>query len=357
MDRRLGVAPTQAAALLLAQASKSREKPRKAVHRLADLTLALSSLPLHRLPLSADSIELLQSAGLRRIGEVLALPRTDLATRLGEAQQRALDQLLGHTPEVWQAWQPPMVYRRRFDFAEPIETTQALLFPLRGLIADCLAWLRARQLAVQHFEILLRDTRRRLVRQPLGLLAPTQDEARLLLVLREQLDRLRVEDPITEVTLVVERFEPLDPDQDGLFGEGSRAKDHRQRLALTERLIARLGATAVRSVVVGTDARPEAATLIQTGVGAGGGRGSEATPAEPPPHPRHPPRPLWLLKTPKPIAAPLLRSTAERLELGWWQGDAPPRDYHLAEDAQQRLCWVYRHPDDPEQWWLHGLWQ
>ncbi len=340
--RRLAVAPTQSAAYLLACAYP---RPRAPVRRVQDLPAALAPLPLEHLPLDEDALALLQGAGLRRIGEVLALPPTSLAERIGPEAQLSLQRLLGQAPELWSRWEPPQHYRRRFDFAEPIEHSEALLFPLKTLLVEFVRYLKARNCAIQQFSLRMVDTRKRVLQHPVGLLAPTQDGERLLRVLREQLERLHITDPLVEVSLEARRFEALAHAQDDLLATGNGGAEAQRLLELRERLIARLGANAVRQLRISPDQRPEAATCTTATTGPS----AEAS--------EHPPRPLWLLPAPKPIAQLKLMSPAERIELGWWQGEFAARDYHLAEDAQQRLCWVFRHPEAPERWYLHGFWQ
>jgi protein ImuB len=54
--------------------------------------------------------------------------------------------------------------------------------------------------------------------------------------------------------------------------------------------------------------------------------------------------------------APLvLRTRAERIEAGWFDGEPVCRDYHVAEGADQRLRWVFRQRrGDQQSWFLHG---
>ena len=79
------------------------------------------------------------------------------------------------------------------------------------------------------------------------------------------------------------------------------------------------------------------------------------------------PRPTWLLPEPlrlqeqggRPLhgGAPLaLRSRAERIEAGWFDGALVSRDYHLAEGRDHRLRWVFcERRGGVSSWYLHGL--
>lgn len=332
-----GVAPTLGCSLLLAAADVGLHQP---VHRLSDIPAAIGRLPLRLLPVPEDSRLMLHGAGLRRIADVLAIPPPALSRRLGADARLALDRLLGKTPETWQSFELPTHYRRRFEFSDPVETSEALLFPLKMLLGDFASYLRARDAAVQGFTVRLVDSRKRVILQPVGLLSPTRDPARLLLILREQLNRLTLQDGVLEVAVEADRFEPATASQDDFFG--SIAADGQRFTELCERLAARLGPDALRQIAVGADQRPE---------------GAMATPGPVTvPGTQHPPRPVWLLQQPRRITPARLLGPPERIELGWWDGDDRSRDYFLAEDHSGRVCWVYRDAQDGG-FYLHGLWQ
>ncbi|WP_448507918.1 Y-family DNA polymerase [Immundisolibacter sp.] len=332
-----GVAPTLGCSLLLAVADAGLHQP---VRQPGDIAAAIAGLPLGLLPFDEPALRLLTGAGLRRIGEVLALPADALGRRLGGPAMLALERLLGRAPEAWAAFVPPARYRRRFAFGDPVDSSEALLFPIKMMLGEFAAYLRARDGAVQNFVLRLRDSRRRVSVHRVGLMSPTRDPARLLRVVREQLERLTLEDGILELCLEADRFEPATAIQDDLFG--SSALFGQRLLELRERLAARLGRDAVCQIAVSPDRRPEAA---MTDPGSGSVPGSH-----------HPPRPPWLLAQPKRLTPARLLGTSERIELGWWKGEAAARDYFLALDRTGRVCWVYRDLQDG-RFYLHGLWQ
>ncbi|GAB4356702.1 MAG: DNA polymerase Y family protein [Immundisolibacter sp.] len=337
-----GIAPTLAASRLLAGARAGLRRP---VWKTQDIAAAIAGLPLSLLPLEASAQRLLAEAGLRRIGEVLAIAPAALGQRLGPQALGRLDRLLGRAPESWRAFTPPARYRRRFAFDEPVHSREALLFPLRLLLDEFAAYLRARDRAVQRFDLSFTDTRRQVVTQTVGLLAPTRDAAHLLRVLREHLARARLPDGVLELTLAADRFESPPVCQGDLFGADARTG--RRLLELCERLTARLGEAALRQVAVSPGRLPEDAMTVFGHTDAGGRVAVADT--------QHPPRPPWLLAQPQRLMPERLLGPPERIEAGWWQA-AAGRDYFLAEDANGRLCWVYRDLGDG-MFYLHGLWQ
>lgn len=330
-----GLAPTLAAAALLARAGAGLRHP---VTRPQDIAGAIGSWPLSLLPFETAVLDTLHGSGLRRISEVLALPADALGRRFGPTVPLLLARLLGRAAEACESFEPPALYRRRFELPGCAETTEGLLFPLRKMLGDFALYLRGRDVAVQRFRLRFRDLGRRRTQIDIGLLAPTRDPERLLLVLRERLEKISLTEPVQELLLEARSFEPAGATQNDLFHTGNAlAEDFG---TLQERLRARLGAEAVRSLAVMPDHRPERAWA---------GTGASAAAA-------HPPRPLWLLPQPQVVAAPHLLGPPERIECGWWEGAPAGRDYHLAADTSGRRLWVYREPGGT-QWLLHGLWQ
>jgi protein ImuB len=333
-ERRFGVAPTLAASALLARDETGFDRP---IGQLSQLPIALQNKPLTLLPFDDQVLDILYGSGLRTIGEVLKLPRDALSRRFGLETGRWLDQLIGEAPEAWESFEPPSHYRRRFELAGVVTSTQALLFPLRAMIGDFSQYLRACDRAVQQFRFVFVDGLRQRIALDIGMLAPTRDPVRLMLVLRECLDKLTLNEGVQEILLEADRFEDAQVVQEDLFGRGHRSEGFE---TLQERLVARLGQDAVRRLVVTADHRPEKAwSTVPSGAPS-----------------QHPPRPLWLLAEPEIIAEPRLLGPPERIECGWWDGRQQRRDYFLAEDAQGRQLWVFREPDHGP-WRLHGLWQ
>jgi protein ImuB len=338
-SRAYGLAPTLAAASLLAHAGAGLEH---AIAKPYETAGAIGVLPLRLLPLPPGALATLHGAGLRRIGEVLKIPADVLGRRFGPEAPLLLARLLGRAKEAWQSFEPPPIYRRRLELHGGAETAEALLFPLRKMFGDFALYLRGRDAAVQRFRLRLRDLGRNRSQLDIGLLTPTRDPQRLLLVLRERLDKMALREPVLELYLEAKRFEPASAAQDDLFQAGSSSAESFQ--TLHERLVARLGREAVRHLATTPDHRPERAW----------------TAADCPVPGAAPPRPVWLLPQPQGIAAPRLLGPPERIENGWWEGRHERRDYHLAEDEGGRKLWVYRELGQAlaeSQWRLHGLWQ
>ncbi len=331
-----GIAPNLACAYLMATANAGF---RHGVLTHDGIIPAIGALPLDLLPLADKAMGVLKGAGLRRIDEVLAIPRDALGRRIGKEALLSLDRLLGRAPDVFESFQPPDHFRRRFEFSDPVETTVALLFPLKMMIGELCRYLYTRDASVQDFTLRMIDSRKRVDIHAIGLMSPSRDPARLLLVLKEKLDRITITDGILEIFLEADRFEEANVIQDDLFG--SSVAVGQRFTELTERLAARLGKHAVRQIAVSGDLRPEAATVDQT--------------SRPVLGTSHPPRPLWLLPRPRRVVPKRILSAPERIELSWFDGSDAPRDYFMAQDERDRVCWIFKDVDG--QYFVHGYWQ
>lgn len=93
------------------------------VHRIAQpggTRQALAPLPIAALRVDADTTAGLARLGLRRVGDVLNLPRASLTRRFGQALVRRLDQALGIEPEPIAPAGAPLHFAVRLSFPDPI---------------------------------------------------------------------------------------------------------------------------------------------------------------------------------------------------------------------------------------------
>jgi protein ImuB len=312
------LAPTPEGALCLARGGESG-----AAADLSELEHRLGALPLAALPLEDRARRGLHDAGLRRLRELLVMPRPGLARRVGADFLDWLDRLLGAAPDP------------------------RLLFPARRLLHELAGFLAGRQLGTQRLDWRLDHA----VLPPscfsLGLARPEREAWRLFDLLRERLQRLDLPAPARALALSVDDLVPLAGCPldllDGRAGE--------RGLQLLERLRARFGAGAVTGLEVRPDHRPEWAFATC----AAGRRGMSG---------RFPARPLWLLAQAEPLAlregrpcwqgALELEGERERIESAWWAGGGVARDYFVARTRAGERLWVYRDLRS-SRWFLHGF--
>ena len=342
--------------------------------------LALADLPVEALRIDADAVRLLARFGLRRIGDLYALPRAGLARRFrGEAGLnlvRRLDHALGVEAEPLKSERPPADYRVWQAFAEPLIAMEGIEFALPALAQALGAQLErdgmgARVLALDAFRT---DGRR--VRLTAGLSAPSRSPPHLMRLLKEKgLERLDLGFGADALMLSALAAEPLAARQDALPAHDAAAPQAEALAGLIDRLKARLGEDAVRRPATHESHLPERSERWLRA-------GPQAPGASAPDQGR--PRPLLLLEPPEPVeaiaelpdAAPsrfVWRRAAhrvvkaqgpERLSPEWWRtGPARTRDYYAVEDEAGRRFWLYREglygredADAAPVWRMHGVW-
>ena len=349
-ETRCCLAPTPAGALVLAACSIQGVIPDRDT-----LRAALSRLPLTALDLDEHLHIDLRRMGLRRIGDLLRLPRSGLAERLGLARIRQLERLFGEAPDPRRRFEPPAHYQGRLELPAELLHVDALIFPCRRLLGELADFLTARQSGVQRLQWRLHhgdgieDSC-----FTLGASRPGRDPARWLELLRERLERLRLPAPVRAISLGTTDIRPLTPGSLELFSDLDRSL---RRLpapdsALLDRLRARLGEEAVRGLALVADHRPERAWRWCP-PGEEGNCSSRAD------------RPLWLLPEPVPLETRNhlpwwegsldLGQERERIETGWWDGFEIARDYFVATTEKGERLWVYREIKGRHRWFLQGI--
>lgn len=335
------VAPSPHAAALLTYTEQER-----CVFTRAQLRTRLESLPLTLLDLPEAVRDALHSAGLHRIGQVLALPAAAIARRFGPASSLYLRQLLGEASDPRPAWQLPATYQTRCEFGCELHDTTAMLFPLQRMLLEFQGYLRGRDCAVLRLTIKLEHYRLPSSNLSIGLSAPTREAAQFLQLARERLHNIVLPAPVSGLGLEALEFTAPSIVQGDFFG--SPAQQLQQLQLLLDRLGARLGPDQVQGLQPWADYRPERAWRF-------------APPAQAITTPRAashdaPRRPCFIATDLQRIAPPTqLLSGPERIESGWWDRADAARDYYVARSEDGARQWVFRDLADGA-WYLQGLW-
>lgn len=343
---RRAAAPTARGACWLACCGQER-----IIRQPAALKSALAPLPLTILDLTPRQYQALHGLGLRSLGDCLALPRRELARRLGPELHEQLDQALGRRPEPLPEWRPPARYRGRREPVRETDRIDHLLPLLERLLHELQGLLRGLDAGVPRFQLVLEHPRRPASRLSIGLAEPDRDPERLLRVAHERLAREPLAAPVRALTLLAEDIQPLQPEPAALPGTQA-THDHRPMQVLLERLTARLGETRAHGLAVHPEHRPERAWRRVPP-----GQAGTSNPLKP--------RPAWLLERPRilgqqqgqPVCrGPLvLERGPERIESGWWDGADVARDYYVARDRSGARLWIFRERLGRRRWFLHGL--
>ncbi|MFM2186056.1 MAG: hypothetical protein RIR43_628 [Pseudomonadota bacterium] len=348
--------------------AQSRQPP--AVHPVLDTLPMTGVLQAWQAPAAAH--DLLTGLGVATLGALRALPRAGLQRRLGAALLARIDQAYGLAPDPRPFWAPPPAFDERLDLPERTQDAAVLAQALAHLLQALEGWLcahtqRAQVLAL-HF---LHEVRRREALpdtvHTLRLAAPEHQAGALQRLWDERLRRHPLTAPVVALRLVLQAAvapQTQDVQQSWALGAPASATaredpaEIRRALArLLDRLQSRLGAQAVHGLCAEDDHRPERATRW-VDVAHQAPAPSRSPPAGP--------QPLWLLPEPEPLAERqghpvhegallVLRTRAERIEAGWFDGEPVCRDYYVAEGPDQRLRWVFRQGrGDAQSWFLHG---
>jgi protein ImuB len=342
----------------------------------------LAPLPLAALRLEAGTVAALARVGLKRIGDIVDLPRSPLTARFDSELLRQLDRALDREHEPLNPRLPVAPYVAEQRFAEPIAREEDVLASVTRLAGRLKVALERRGDGARRLELTLFRTDGALRRLAAGTSRPLRDPADIRALFVERLNALAdALDPgfgFDMARLAVVVAEPALPEQIGIGGPEDDAELDR----LVDRLSARLGGRRVRRLIAQDSHIPELAaacvpaqmTSADPGWDAFRRFRVEADLA---------PRPLRLLARPEPIEAvaevpdgPPLRfrwrralheviaaEGPERIEGAWWsEHGGPARDYFRVEDKSGLRFWLFRaglYRDLAQgaaapTWFLHG---
>ncbi len=328
---------------------------------------ALRPLPVEFLRLSPETVALLHQFDVRRIDQLMALPRADLPSRFGEELLRRLDQALGNIPELLTAERVPKWIEASWTWEPPVDDRLVVQTILSHLLERIVRSLAPRQIGVQQLWCLLTLESAEARHFPVALSQPSLSLKHWIELTLLHLERLNLSERIAAITLRVVRSAPLEVRQTRLF-DGNQANGERHWRTVLERLIGRLGESAVRRVRLCPDPQPEWAFADNSVTDETADRKAGDV------FHHLPVRPIRLLRRPREVevvsvvpGGPPIRFWweqrrhevahswgPERIETGWWRGEDVRRDYYLVETSQGEWFWLFRTLGE-ERWWLHGI--
>ena len=219
----------------------------------------LAPLPITALRLPSSIIETLHELGLRRIGQVRALPRKTLPSRFGSELLLRLDQMFGDAPELLVPVRPPEPIAAVWVTDEPLTDRESLKVVSRQLLEELLGRLKPRREGVRQLLCQIKGAAARPVELLISLVSPNDVAKHILELLSLQIDRADLPEGISFVRLEACSVGSLATRQRDLFGFEVNADSQREISSLLDRLSNRLGATAVVRAVLVADAQPELA--------------------------------------------------------------------------------------------------
>jgi protein ImuB len=338
---------------------------------------ALAALPVTALRVAPGTAEGLARLGLRRIGDLVGMPRAGLARRFGAELVRRLDQALGVEPEPISPAGAPLHFAVRLSLPEPIGLEADILAGLDRLMPVLCQKMRAQGRGARRVRLELSRVDGGTQALEVGLARPADrpDQLRPLFELKVGaidagfgIDRLRLSAPLTEPVHAAEHK--------GGWAVSAEAGAPRGDMQDVADLVARIGARVGLEAI--TRARPADSHIPEKTAAILAAAWSEPATDWPEP-PR--PRPLTLFR-PEPLRAPddpdppaefawrgrQLRTRSatgpERIAPEWWLDDpdwrSGVRDYWRVVTEDGAALWLcYAHGDTAPGgtgggWFAHG---
>jgi protein ImuB len=347
----------------------------------------LAPLPLAALRLPPAMVAALARLGLKRVADILDLPRAPLAARFGGELLRQLDRALGREDEPLSPLLPVAPYVAECSFHEPIAREEDVLATVERLARRIETILAARGDGARRIELALFRTDGMVKRIAAGTSRPVRDPQTIRALFVERLAALGDEiDPGFGFDLARLSVLVAEPSPNQQIGLGAHEDLEEQLDRLVDRLSARLGRQRVSRLVAHDSHIPEcaASTLpaqtLEKGEGESGWDAFRRFRKQA----QLSPRPLRLLVKPEPIEdvfalvpdgppvrfrwrralhEVVLAEGPERIAGVWWSDTGgPTRDYFRVEDKAGLRFWLFRaglYRDVslslPPRWYLHGM--
>lgn len=332
---------------------------------------ALRPRPIEALRLPPRTIQKLHDLDLRRVSQLLALPRKSLPSRFGKELLLRIDQALGHAPEGIVPERRPEPIREVWESESPLQATAALEVIVTALLGRLTERMKQRGEGLAGLGVELWGGRQS-VELSLALLRPTTDDRHVRDLLKLQWERTTLPAEITRIQIDVRKSDVLPTEERRLWDTGER-RGTQDAEALIEILTSRLGREAVLSPVLQPEEQPERASRYAPCIEQPRKRGLRSSEADGRVSRFRLSRPLWLNQAPVPVQVlstipdgpphrlswcdrelSLARCWGpERITTGWWRGEHVRRDYYHVETTDGYRLWLFR-DWAKQQWFLHA---
>ena len=345
---------------------------------------ALAGLPVDGLRLDPPILETFLKLGLRRIGDLYALPRAPLQRRFGDQPLLRLDQALGRTAESIEPRRPAPAFRSRLAFAEPIGRAEDIAVATDRLTTALCAQLEKAGVGARKLELAFYRVDGSVERVSIGTSRPNRESPRLMKLFGEKLGGIDPGFGIELMILGAPDVEEWTGAQDALPELGTAAGSSWKEdgtIDLADRLALRLGAENVVRLSPHDSHLPDRVQVsVPVSAAVPGGVWKRLASMKGV-------RPLRLLQRPEQIdvialvpdepprqflwrrhAHRLVKVEGpERIADEWWLPRSngrimpanivpPVRDYYRVEDNEGGRFWLFRDgPLNGGRWFLHGF--
>jgi protein ImuB len=324
---------------------------------------ALAPLPVAALRLDPTIVHGLHRVGLRRVDDVIKMPRDALAHRFGEDVTRRLDQALGDLPEPLSPLGEVPSRRVRLSFAEPISDPTDLARAVERLTQDLVTRLAREGMGARRLTLGFHRVDGRVEHIRIGTARPSRDPVHLARLMIGKLDTvdpgLGIEDAILaafaaealapeqlETPLPVKRREEPAPSPAGGGGSGwgAERKWEPSLAPLFDRIAAKLGPDALARLEARESHIPERASVAVPITENDAFRESPRSPMGGEGRVRGAGKPG---ANPHPVVANATSTLSRIAEEGHTSPQKPPRPVRLFAPPEpiEAVMWIV--PDDP----------
>jgi protein ImuB len=245
---RVGIAATPFLALLAARFAQP-------VKIVGDAARFLARLPVDAIDPSDEIRDVLQAWGIRTVGDLVALPISQVGERLGPEAVELWERATGGRPRPLKLVKPREFFSEQADLENPLEMLEPLLFLLRRFLEQITARLAHVYLVVGKLRLVLRFERDSPYQRIFTIPQPTRDVGLLFRMLHTHLENFASESAIIGLELAAQPVRP-GMEQFGLLEKGLR--DPHQLAETLARLGALVGADRVGTPELQPSAHPDA---------------------------------------------------------------------------------------------------
>jgi len=216
---------------------------------------ARSSKQIERAKETERILSILHQWGIHTLGQLAALPRDELAARLGAHAVDLWQRANGRGERILKLVSPPESFMESFEFENEIETIEPLLFILRRFLQQLATRLNAIYLVAKELRLRLTFGDKSHYERVFKIPQPTNNEDILFRMLHTHLENFTSKHPMVAVELEAQPSRSV-RQQFGLFETALR--DPMQLHETLARLVGLLGADRVGTPVLEETHRPDA---------------------------------------------------------------------------------------------------
>ena len=200
-------------------------------------------------------LSILHQWGIHTLGQLAALPRDDLAARLGARAVELWERANGRAERILKLVSPPESFIESFEFENEIETIEPLLFILRRFLQQLATRLNTIYLVAKELRLRITFADKSQYERIFKIPQPTNNEDILFRMLHTHLENFTSKHPIVAIELEAQPSRSV-RQQFGLFETALR--DPMQLHETLARLVGLLGADRIGTPVLEETHRPDA---------------------------------------------------------------------------------------------------